>query len=81
MNLQTRYKQGDVLGSNYDGDEVLQTESWLVSRNKTVTAKFSTKQFDSIWDKQYSLRKSLFVPVLQSNSLLHKLSDQRLNLL
>lgn len=81
MNLQTRYKEGDVLGSTYDGYEVLHTESWLVSRNKTITAKFNAEQFDEIWNKQYNLEKSLFLPVLQSNSLLHKLSDQRLNLL
>lgn len=81
INLRATYKQGDIIGSKYDSWETLKTESWWISRNKTIVAKMSRQKFDILWKKQRSNKKSLFMPYLQWNTLLKSVSDQTINLL
>lgn len=81
MDLQALFKEGDILGSQYDGAEEHDTESWLVCRWKVVAAKIKTDDFEIMWNKQKSHNKSKFIPILQSNFLLRNLSVQRINFL
>lgn len=81
IEIKTLYKPGDVLGSKFDGQEVLHPESWLVTRCDVVTAKVSTEDFELMWNRQMSHKKSKFIPLLQSWALLKNLSEQRIHIL